>query len=68
MDYGDLSTTRLLTELANKHTLEFEFRDGKITHWDRVLLEFVEISGLDRISAAEIVEQYMDDIDVGDTW
>ena len=68
MDYGDLSHTRLLTELSHKHSLEFEFREGRIVHWERVLNEFLEITGLSRLSGEQIVSQYMDDIDVGDTW
>ena len=68
MDYGDLSHTRLLTELVRKHSLEFEFKEGRVTNWQKVYDEFRIATGLDLSTAADIVDQYMDDIDVGDTW
>ena len=68
MDYGDLSHTRLLTELVRKHSLEFEFKEGTVVNWNRVYFDFCEASDLDKITCAELVTQYMDDIDEGDTW
>ena len=68
MDYGDLSHTRLLTELVRKHSLEFEFKEGTVVNWNHVYHDFIEASGLDKITCAELVTQYMDDIDEGDTW
>lgn len=68
MDYGDLSHTRLLTELMYKHSLEFEFKEGRVTDWQKVYDEFRIATGLDFSTAADIVDQYMNEIDVGDTW
>ena len=68
MDYGDLSHTRLLTELVHKHSLEFEFKEGRVINWQKVYDEFRIATGLNSDVSADIVDQYMDDIDAGDTW
>jgi len=62
MDYGDLSHTRLITELVRKHSFEFEFKDGTAyVNWNAVYFDFMKATGLDEISCAEIVTQYMDE-------
>ena len=69
MDYGDLSNQRLITELVRKHSFEFEFKEGTAyINWNAVYFDFMKATGMDKISCAEVISQYMDDIDNGDTW
>jgi len=67
MDFGDLSENRLIAELTKKHgTWRPLFEEGSefvtefvTVEWDKVLEEFVDATGRDKITASEIIVDFM---------
>ena len=54
MDFGDLSDSRLILELSKKYVTVV----GTV-EWDKVLGEFMEATGHDKITASEIIVDFM---------
>jgi len=63
MDFGDLSENRLIAELTKKHVTSVPlFEEGSefvTVEWDKVLEEFVDATGRDKITASEIIVDFM---------
>ena len=63
MDFGDRSENRLIAELTKKHGTSVPLsEEGSVfvtVEWDKVLEEFVDATGRDKITASEIIVDFM---------
>ena len=63
MDFGDLSDTRLISELTKKYGTSVPLSStGDVWHtveWDKVLEEFCEVTGYDKITSSEMIVEFM---------